>query len=478
MSSLAVAVRCSTTPFTVTTTTTAPFSIATTTRRRSSTATTTTNHNNRGEKLYQQYLLDADKLKDLKRDRDHQEFEKSFEEWKSRQYGTEFMLEETRKRFGSKPSQQHDPYPALRDHVDQLLKTCALDYQYPVALVQYANGELQSIRDAIRDASLSTSDVVDESTDEYLTSQYDVEERTVVTPQEVTVVVPLATQKAKVEECFEYYRTAGELGLSGAYYTLGRVLWDGMDGIMEPNHEEALKILDKAMQLGDMDAMFFVGVDRLGHDDEYRTDELQTALEWIERAGRKGHGGALHYLTMLHLNGYPQLEIFPCPRNEFHRRLTKAIQYDESGEAHFFRGCCYQSGESFHPKDIISSLKDFLKASELGHAGACVNAGNILLNGVPGFIDAKRYRSFQLYQQAGELGSIEGWMRVVGCYATGYGVDKCLDRALYLAEINLPEMNMEDTNGQPQAPNNSFLQQVDRRFRHASMERLKRPRKG
>jgi TPR repeat protein len=325
------------------------------------------------------------------------------------------------------------------------LESSALEYQYPIALVQFANTELQSFRsDTTRHTTTTTTtthggggDVDDDKDDDENKNTHG------KTPHQydntVSVLVPAASTKTKIEQCLRYYRTAGELGVSDGYYNLGHILWDGIDGIIASDPDEALRMFYQAIQLGDADAMFFVGVERLGHDTEYRTDQLQKALEWIEQAGTNGHGGALHYLTVFYMNGFPRLEIVPCSEQEFQRRLTLAIEHDDNGEAHYLRGCCYYSGESSYTKDIVLSFNDFLKASELGHAEACINAGVIVFQGVPGRIDADPHHAFQLYQRGGELGSMEGWRNVVACYASGHGVQQSLEKAQYIAKTMLQE---------------------------------------
>ena len=54
-------------------------------------------------------------------------------------------------------------------------------------------------------------------------------------------------------------------------------------------------------------------------------------------------------------------------------------------------------------------------------------------------------RAFELYQTAGELGSIEGWKNVVACYLTGEGVPQSLETARYISETMLKE-NPVDAN--------------------------------
>ncbi len=78
-----------------------------------------------------------------------------------------------------------------------------------------------------------------------------------------------------------------------------------------------------------------------------------------------------------------------------------------------------------------------------GHVDAMVSAGAMLHSGVRSedgtsyIVERDQQRAFDLYQQAGELGSLEGWRNVVHCYATGQGVPRCLETAKHIAQTML-----------------------------------------
>ena len=52
----------------------------------------------------------------------------------------------------------------------------------------------------------------------------------------------------------------------------------------------------KAIELGDSDAMYLVGVHRLGEKD-FKSNRIGISL--IEQAAERGHDGALYYLALL-----------------------------------------------------------------------------------------------------------------------------------------------------------------------------------
>ena len=148
------------------------------------------------------------------------------------------------------------------------------------------------------------------------------------------------------------------------------------------------------------------------------------------------HGPALHHLALLH-NQNDNIQTF-------HQILTKAASTGNP-DSLFLEGHCYYTGTDGYDKNIPLALKRFLAASESDHVDAMVSAGAILHQGVVSddgttvIIQRDQQRAFELYQQAGELGSIEGWRNVVSCYATGQGVPKCIDTARYIANIMLKE---------------------------------------
>ena len=80
----------------------------------------------------------------------------------------------------------------------------------------------------------------------------------------------------------------------------------------------------------------------------------------------------------------------------------------------------------------VSSLKEralwaiwrgFISAGAMYHHGQVVKQD--------------KTRAFELYQLAGEGGSIEGWKNVVACYMMGDGVPKCENTANYIIKTML-----------------------------------------
>ena len=251
------------------------------------------------------------------------------------------------------------------------------------------------------------------------------------------------------QKSLEYYRMAGEVGSAEGWFNLGHCLWEGSGTVSsEPEIEQAMEAFRKAIELGDHDAMYFVGVQSLSqveHDEELADDnqhlhaELIEGLRLVEKAAAFGHGRALHYLALLHLNGHKILQIRPCSKEDFVQHLNAAVEHDGSGDALFLRGSCYYSGDTpGFERDTAKALADFLQAADLGHADAAVSAGAILHKGDPRYrIVPDQQRAFALYQHAGELGSEDGWRNVVACYLTGEGVPQNTETAKYIAKTML-----------------------------------------
>jgi TPR repeat protein len=258
-----------------------------------------------------------------------------------------------------------------------------------------------------------------------------------------------------LDRALDWYRRSNS---PEGYFNLGHLLWTGYPDqvdesntigtiILKADKSESMLAFQNAIELGDTDAMYFFGVAGLGSvDDEDNVQTIDHAtlhsarqgLELVERAASQGHGGALHYLAVLHLNGHRILNIPACEAPEFIRLLDSAASA-EYADALFLRGHCLYHGEHGYQQDIRKALDDFLLAADRGNADAAVSAGAMLHKGLPPFIPRNQERAFALYQHAGELGSSDGWRNVCACYASGEGVARNLHVAKYIAETMLKD---------------------------------------
>lgn len=257
-------------------------------------------------------------------------------------------------------------------------------------------------------------------------------------PQALLLVGNDRLADGKAQEALDYYQQAGELGLGKAFFSMGHCLWEGVPNILSPDRDEAMASFQKAVDLGDLDSMYFLGANILGKSGESGVDisVLQNGLELVEQAAKGNHGGAMHYLSLFYRNGCDDLNIPPCSQEQFRDRLDSAVCHDTTGEALFLRGSCQWSGDSYM-QNVQGALDDFLRATDLGQSDAAVSAGAILHKGVPGIIPRDQQRAFLLYQRGGELGNVEGWRNVVACYATGEGVPQSTSMAQYISKLML-----------------------------------------
>ena len=276
------------------------------------------------------------------------------------------------------------------------------------------------------------------------------------------------------------YREAGKQGSSEGLFNLGHVLLENVDAESETRdclRDEAFEAFYKSMKVGDADAMYFIAAQFMSHDDK---DTSETSIEFsrfLQRTREKmnpaylqslfelqqeivqplefenelnrigynlllraalqhGHGPALHHLALLHhqANG----------EDDEYKTLLSAAASTGHPDSLFLQGYSYYHGIDGHEKDTRVALENFLAAAENGHVDAMVSAGAIFHKGARDeagkcIIEQDMPRAFDLYQQAGEMGSVEGWRNVVHCYATGQGVPKCLETAQHIAETMLKE---------------------------------------
>jgi len=276
------------------------------------------------------------------------------------------------------------------------------------------------------------------------------------------------------------YEEAGKQGSAEGWYNFGHLLWDGGFDSNDDTKAKAMRAFHKAMKLGDADAMYFVASQYLSQEEkEEEGNELMLSTTYnqygpsfitslqanaldlppiteqsklsslgnnMQKDGYKllhiaanghNHGRALHHLALLHIQENGNVE-------EFRQLLSKAAATGNP-DSLFLQGHCYYSGTDGYNENFPAALKNFLAASESEHVDAMVSAGAMLHQGVvsddgrTAIIERDQQRAFDLYQQAGELGSLEGWRNVVSCYASGQGVPKCLETAKYIANTLLKE---------------------------------------
>lgn len=367
----------------------------------------------KGEEFYQKAMELMEQSKRDEDQREHERSKKMYEAWQKSEEASrnpksqgvavvKTLVKETRK---AKKATFED----TRDQALELLEQAATEYNHPMALVQLGNLRLQN----------AGKEGVDTET--------------------------------LVNEAADMFRLAGQGGSRVGWYNLGNLYWTGYpvadddeivaeteaesgetpsitaeEKIFKPDLHEAMEAFMNAIDLGDTDAMYLVGVHRMTSGGR---ENIHSGLNMVEKAAIEGHAGALYYLALLNLNGEPNIGLEPCSMETFVEILDKAVEAG-STDAMFTRGHSFFHGSEGYPEDRKRALEDFILAAESGHANSAVSAGAILHGGIGVPRDQKR--AFDLYQMAGELGSKEGWQNVVACYMTGEGVAQSTQMAEYI----------------------------------------------
>lgn len=432
------------------------------------------------DQVYQNHLKALESVKALKQERERIKNEKMFAAWQRQEEKKQQQQQSTSvnqqhrsskisgvaivqtlaKETKKEREQESQFLQQVKDGetiAQQLLERAATLGHGP-AMVQCGNQTLQQATEQYAELSKAADDLANEEWE-----------------QKATHICSL------LDRTMEWYRTAGEQGGAGAaeaWFNLGNLWWTGFpvddsirmhkstsstsrQWLVPANREMALECFERAMALGDTDAMYFLGVERLseevdrdeedGHTDEKKEKALQLAQSgWqlIQRAAAMGHSEALYYQAVMYLNGHAALKLAPS-LHEFVSSLDAAVDAG-SAEAAFLRGHCWYAGQDGYERHVRRALDDWIKAAlEGNHADASISAGALLHQGfrddnndhgdAGGPLVQDQERAFQLYQHAGELGSREGWRNVVACYATGEGVPQSNELAKYIAETMLKD---------------------------------------
>lgn len=385
---------------------------------------------NLGQKCYDQALEALRKVEELQEDRErkkseevHRAIEKADERQKQHADNpkaaslkgvtvVKTIVKQTRK---ERKIAKHDDEEFWKAEAEKLLKMAALTYEHPQALLLLGNQELKKANKSLENDRNGA--------------------------------------KQAVNQALDLYTKAGENGSAEGWFNLGQLLWTGYpaldDGdetdadnlILVPDKEQSMNAFRKSIDLGDPDAMYFVGVHLLSADENNRSPEVKNqmrqGLELIEESAKHGHGPAKYYLALFYLNGNEALDIEPCSSAEFIRLLNDATEAGDA-DALFLRGHSYHEGDNGYPQDYSLAFQDFIDASGAGNADAAISAGAMLHQGRPG-LKKDQVRAFDLYQRAGEMGSLEGWRNVAACYALGEGVPKSEATARYIINTMLKD---------------------------------------
>ncbi len=169
-----------------------------------------------------------------------------------------------------------------REKALELLKQAAIEYNHPDASIQLGNMLLKDASRVLKQVGTKNDE---------------------------------PDPKESVHKAMELFRQAGEAGSRVGFYNLGHLLWTGFpayeeteddsieqnleiknDRIVIPDMEKAMNTFYQAIELGDSDAMYLVGVHMLG---EPNVEKNRRGFDLIKQAADNGHEGALYYLALL-----------------------------------------------------------------------------------------------------------------------------------------------------------------------------------
>ena len=201
----------------------------------------------------------------------------------------------------------------------------------------------------------------------------------------------------EIEKSIDFFQKAGMAGSRVGWYNLGQLLWTGYpvfetndddddaeedhapiiqeEQIVKPDLHEAMEAFVKAIDLGDTDAMYLVGVHRMTSGGR---ENIHSGLNLVGRAADEGHGGALYYMALLHLNGEQNIGLKRCTEEEFVKHLDRAVDAG-SLDATFTRGHSYYHGTEGYSQNYERAISDFLQAADEGHADAAVSGMYIIV---------------------------------------------------------------------------------------------------
>lgn len=189
---------------------------------------------------------------------------------------------------------------------------------------------------------------------------------------------------------FGWYQKAAEHGIADAVYELSLCYEEG-EGTA-PFPEKAQELLEKAAELGHMEAQFRLAMQFYeGHTvvcDIKIEKNYEKAVYWLEKGAAQGDNFAQYYLGLCYENGTGVGQNYEKAVSLYHRAAD--CEYPQA-EAIFELAHCYETGHG------------------------------VKLN-IP--------RAIELYRRAAEEGDIRAALKLGDCYERGFGVEKSKERAI------------------------------------------------
>ena len=252
--------------------------------------------------------------------------------------------------------------------------------------------------------------------------------------------------KSYDDMAFNYYKKSADLGLSEAYAKIGVILEQGLlhtkqnlqeaakifkksvdidenpiglnglgnayyEGkVCERNYEQAFDLYDRAINLGNIDALNNAGI---CYEYGFGTDKNKTkALELYKKAMDKYHGEGMANYAILKIKNAINSGNYECFGECLKILFYASLLREKNSDIYYYIGIIYELGiDLFNDNNIIKNsylaFVHYKKAAKLGNAKAYTKMGICLFNGIEGVIPKNRKASEKLLEKAIELGDKE-----------------------------------------------------------------------
>jgi len=225
-------------------------------------------------------------------------------------------------------------------------------------------------------------------------------------------------EKKKWEEAgVDWYQKAAEKGQADAWYNLAFLGFEGR--VLPKDDSVARACLEKAVDLGDPDALYVSGMLLLRND-----EKDQKAERMLISAADFGHAEAAYFMAMTYRM-----------RGDLVAMKARLEQASEAGyaEADFCLGdCCYNGSDGFVVNFPVA-VRHYAAAAKRRHAGALTSLGAMIYNGMG--VPKDYEKAFQMYQLAAECGSTHAMRNLASMHLAGEGCEKDEKKAQYLIKV-------------------------------------------
>ena len=252
--------------------------------------------------------------------------------------------------------------------------------------------------------------------------------------------------KSYDDMAFNYYKKSADLGLSEAYAKIGVILEQGLlqtkknlqeaaktfkksvdidenptglnglgnayyEGkICEKNYQQAFDLYDRAISLGNIDALNNAGI---CYEYGFGTDKnKQKALELYKKAMEKYHGEGMANYAILKIKNAINSGNYKCFSECLKILFYASLLREDNSDIYYYIGIIYELGiDLFNDNNIIKNsylaFVHYKRAGQLGNAKAFTKMGICLFNGIEGAIPKNRKASEKILEKAIELGDKE-----------------------------------------------------------------------